>query len=186
MTDRYEGIDEDEIFAYLKKRQGIIEGVCVSGGEPLLQKDIAGLLSRIKELGYDIKLDTNGSRPRELREIVQAGLCDYVAMDIKNSKEKYPITTASDIDLSSIEESVGFLLSGKVEYEFRTTVTRELHSIEDMRSIGEWIKGARRYYLQSFIDSGNLIGEGMSAYSPEQMQLLCDAVREYVPTASVR
>lgn len=186
VTDAPDALCEEEVFAYLKKRQGILEGVVVSGGEPTLQKDIVPFLEKVKALGYAVKLDTNGTNPAVLHEIVERGLCDYVAMDIKNSREKYSATAACSVDVSAVEQSVAFLLSGRVEYEFRTTVTRELHSVGDMRSIGEWIRGAERYFLQTFTDSGCLVGEGMSALSAEETAELADTVRPYVGSVSVR
>lgn len=186
VTEIPERVSEEELFAFLKKRRGILDGVVISGGEPTLQKDIIPFLERIKALGYSVKLDTNGTNPDVLGEIVMLGLCDYVAMDIKNSREKYSLTAGCDVDIKAVEKSVSFLLSDKVDYEFRTTLTRELHGEENMRGIGEWIKGAKRYFLQTFVDSGSLVGEGMSAYSPEETAVLADAVRPYVPSVSVR
>ncbi len=186
VTDAPERFDEEELFAFLKKRRGILDGVVVSGGEPTLQKNLVPFLHRIKELGYSVKLDTNGTAPDVLREIIVSGLCDYVAMDIKNSREKYSLTAGCEADIGAVEKSVELLLSGKVEYEFRTTVTRELHTGEDIRAIGEWIRGASRYFLQTFANSGALVGSGMSAYSEEEMRTLADVVRPYVGCVSVR
>ncbi|MBO5421705.1 MAG: anaerobic ribonucleoside-triphosphate reductase activating protein [Clostridia bacterium] len=179
--------DEEEIISYLYKRKGIIDGVCITGGEPLLQKDIAEFLQKIKATGLPVKLDTNGSYPQKLRELVEKGLVDYVAMDIKNSKEKYAETIGlSDYDLSKVEESVEFLLSGAVDYEFRTTVVREFHTQEDILNIASWISDAKRYFLQGFVDSGNLIGSGMSAYIPQEMVEICTKAQEIVPNTVLR
>ncbi len=186
VTDQPSVMSVDEVMEYLKKRIGILDGVCVSGGEPTLQKDLLGFLEEIKALGYSVKLDTNGTSPGVIKEAVERGLCDYVAMDIKNSREKYQKTAASCVDMSLIEQSVDYLLGGAVDYEFRTTVTRQLHTEDDIRAIGEWIKGAKRYFLQTFVCSGELVGEGMSAYSNDEMNALAEAVREYVPNACVR
>lgn len=179
--------DEEEIISYLYKRKGIIDGVCITGGEPLLQKDIAEFLQKVKATGLPVKLDTNGSYPQKLRELVEKGLVDYVAMDIKNSKEKYSETIGlSDYDLSKVEESVEFLLSGAVDYEFRTTVVREFHTQEDILNIANWISDAKRYFLQGFVDSGNLIGSGMSAYRPQEMVEICTKAQEIVPNTVLR
>lgn len=186
VTEAPDCIGEEELFSFLEKRLGILDGVVVSGGEPTLQKDIIPFLERIKSLGYAVKLDTNGTNPDVLCEIVKRGLCDYVAMDIKNPREKYSLAIGCDADIAAVEESVLILLSDKVDYEFRTTVTRELHDEADMRLIGEWIKGAKRYFLQTFVDSGSLVGEGMSAYSSEEMHKLADVLRPYVSSVSVR
>ena len=180
-------IPEGEVFAHLKKRQGILDGVAVSGGEPLLQGDIEEFLSQIKELGYKIKLDTNGSFPEKLKLIIDKGLCDYVAMDIKNSKERYPETIGIDkFDISLMEKSVDILMSSDVEFEFRTTVTKNFHTIKDIENIGEWVKGVKNFYLQHFVDSGNLIDSNVEGVSKEEMQEMLVAIRKYVPTAEIR
>lgn len=158
-------IPEHELLAFLKKRRGLLDGVCVTGGEPLLHADLAPLLSSIRSLGFAVKLDTNGSFPERLKELVRLGLLDYVAMDIKNAPSKYPPTVGCPgVRLDSIQESVRFLLSGAVDYEFRTTMVKEFHTEEDFRSIGRWIAGARRYFLQGFVDSGHLVGFRESAH----------------------
>lgn len=180
-------LSEDELFAFLQKRRGVLDGVCVTGGEPLLQKGIGGLLRRIKDLGFDVKLDTNGYYPEALKALVSEGLVDYVAMDIKNSPALYAKTAGLEaLELSRIEESVRFLMSGAVEYEFRTTVTRELHDKGSLVEAAEFIKGAKRYYLQTFIDSGDLVGGTFSAYSKSEMEELLKAVKAFVPTAQLR
>ena len=181
-------ITEEEFFAYLKKRQGILDGVVVTGGEPLLQKDIEDFLRKIKSLGYEIKLDTNGTFPEKLKNIVNEGLVDYVAMDIKNAPEYYAITSGKeDIDLTKIKESVYFLINeAQVEYEFRTTVIAQFHSESVMDEIGEMIKGAKNYYLQGFVDSGDLIGENLSALPKANMQKMADRVSQYVQNVSLR
>ncbi|MBP3442997.1 MAG: anaerobic ribonucleoside-triphosphate reductase activating protein [Clostridia bacterium] len=185
--DNENTFDEDEIIAYLHKRKGIIDGVCITGGEPLLQKDIAEFLRKVKATGMPVKLDTNGSYPEKLRELVSEGLIDYVAMDIKNSKDKYPITVdIDDYDISKVDESIRFLMSDAVDYEFRTTVVKEFHTAEDIVAITEWIKGAKRYFLQGFVDSGNLIGSGLSAYRPQEMVEICTKAQEIVPNTVLR
>ena len=180
-------IDKSEIFDHLKKRQGILDGIVISGGEPLLQNGIDEFLSEIKELGYEIKLDTNGSFPEKLKNIIDAKLCDYVAVDIKNSKEKYCETVGlENFDVSLIEKTVDILMNGNVDFEFRTTVTKNFHTIEDIEHIGEWIKGVERYYLQNFVDSGNLIDNSVEGVSKEIMYEMLDVVEKYVPTAELR
>ena len=161
--DMSAGIDTAEILDYLKKRQGILEGVCISGGEPLLQPDIKDFIKEIKELGYSVKLDTNGCFPDKLKDLVNSGLVDYVAMDIKNSKAKYANTVGvTNFDIAPIEESVEFLKEGHVDYEFRTTVVKELHNVEDAQDIGVWLKGATRCFVQNFVDSGEIIQSGLN------------------------
>ncbi len=180
-------ISSAEILSFLKKRQGVLEGVCVTGGEPLLHAELPDFLREVKALGYKIKLDTNGSFPDRLRALAEEGLIDYVAMDIKNTREKYRETAdCPSLDIRKIEESVSFLLSGRVDYEFRTTVVRELHALQDIDEIGRWIAGAERYFLQGFVDSGNLIAEGFSAYSPETMAKMREKAAVYVKNAEIR
>jgi pyruvate formate lyase activating enzyme len=144
-------------------------------------------MKKVKELGFLIKLDTNGSYPDRLQDIVSTGLVDYVAMDIKNCREKYPVTVGlPSYDIRPIEESVAFLLSGAVDFEFRTTVVREFHTVEDVQAIGEWIAGVPRYFLQNFVDSGALIGEGMHSVSPEILQEMQKSLVPYGIRAEIR
>lgn len=181
-------LTDDEVFDFLRRRRGVLDGVAVTGGEPLLHKDIPEFLERVKELGYKIKLDTNGSNPALLREIVEKKLVDRVAMDIKNSPELYAETIGFEhFDLAPVEESKNLLLSGSMDYEFRTTVVNGIHTRESLIEAAKWIRGAKEYYLQQFKDSGNLVlGEGLSAYDEKQMRALADAVREYIPAVEVR
>ena len=134
-----EHYSEDEIFSFLKKRQGLLDGVAITGGEPLLQKDIIAFIKKIKELGYAVKLDTNGSFPERLQEIISEGLVDYIAMDIKNCKEKYSLTAGADIDFALIEKSTELIKNSGIPHEFRTTVVRELHTEEDIISIARFL-----------------------------------------------
>lgn len=178
---------EDSILDFLKKRQGVVEGVAITGGEPLLHADIPQFLEKIKALGFKIKLDTNGTNPKLLKTIVESKLVDRVAMDIKNSPERYPVTTGVNVDMAAVTESKDYLLSGVVNYEFRTTVVKGLHTKESLVKAAEWIAGAKEYYLQQFKDSGNLISaEGFSAFNEKEMYELCEAVKKYVPQAKVR
>ena len=180
-------LSEDEVLKFLKKRQGVLEGVAVTGGEPLLHADMPQLLRKIKDLGYKIKLDTNGSNPKLLKEIVEAGLVDRVAMDIKNSPEMYPETVGCRVSMAAVEESKDFLLSGTVDYEFRTTVVKGIHTEESLIEAARWIAGAKEYYLQQFKDSGNLIKpDELTAFDEKEMHALADAVRKYVPAVEVR
>ena len=186
-VDDVEEYSEDYILSYLKKRQGILDGVAITGGEPLIQKDIRAFILKVRALGYPVKLDTNGTRPELLKELVSEGLVDYVAVDIKNSKERYAETAGMPaLDLSPIEETVSFLLRGTVPYEFRTTVVREYHTIEDIGKIGQWIRGADRYFLQKFVDSGSLIGENMSEVPKSEMIAMQKEAEKYVKSVAIR
>lgn len=187
VVDDSELLSADEILRYLAKRRGILDGVCVSGGEPLLQPDIESLLRAIRDLGLQVKLDTNGTLPHRLADVTAKGLVDYVAMDIKNAPSRYPETVGcAQVDLDAVRESASLLMRGNIPYEFRTTVVRELHGDDEIEEIGRWIAGAERYFLQGFIDSGNLIGGGLSAYTKEEMERLCAVAARYVPSAAVR
>lgn len=181
-------ITEDEFFDYLKKRQGILDGVCVTGGEPLIQNDIEDFLKKIKSFGYQIKLDTNGSYPEKLKKLVREDLVDYVAMDIKNSPEFYSVTAGKDdVDFEKIKQSIDFLINeADIEYEFRTTVVAEFHNEEVFDDIGKLIKGAKNYYLQGFVDSGDLIGKNLTALPKQIMQKIAKRVEPYVENVGIR
>ena len=181
-------IPESDIFDLLRKRKGILDGVCITGGEPLLFGDeLKSFIIKIKELGYAVKLDTNGSFPDRLASLIEADLIDKVAMDIKNSPAKYGLTAGvENFDMSPILESIELLKSSGIDYEFRTTVVKELHSASDLEEIGKMIAGAKEYYLQSFVDSGDLIGEGLSAPSPEDMEAYRKIAEKYVPNTQIR
>ena len=183
-----ECLTDDEVFGFLKKRRGVLDGVAVTGGEPRLHADMPSFLARGKELGYKIKLDTNGSNPELLSEIVKNKLVDRVAMDIKNAPEEYARTIGlKSFDIAPVERSKEMLLRGDIDYEFRTTVVKGIHTKESLIGAAKWIEGAKEYYLQQFKDSGNLIlPDGLSAYDEKQMHALADAVRDYVPTVEVR
>ncbi|MBQ8528438.1 MAG: anaerobic ribonucleoside-triphosphate reductase activating protein [Clostridia bacterium] len=177
-------ISEGEFFSFLESRRGRLRGVCVSGGEPTLHRELPEFLKKIKALGFAVKLDTNGYRPEVLRELLSEGLVDYVAMDIKSSPEGYGRCVGIEaIDLKPIYESAAQLMEGKVDFEFRTTVVKELHTKEDIVSIGRWLAGEESFFLQSFKDSGDILCEGMSAYSDGEMRELESALREYIPRA---
>ncbi len=178
---------EEEVLSYLKKRHGILDGICLTGGEPLLHAGVESFLASVKELGYAVKLDTNGTFPERLAALLDAGLLDYVAMDIKNRKEKYPLTVGIEgFPLDAVERSVALLLSGKVDYEFRTTVVKGLHTVEDIAAIGAWIRGAEKYFLQQFVDSGDLICSGLSAESVENMRKMREEAAKFVKKTDIR
>lgn len=180
-------ISQESFFEFLSKRKGLLDGVCISGGEPLLQKEIRLLISKIKALGFLVKLDTNGSFPDKLKELVESGLVDYVAMDIKNSPANYTKTAGTTKDvLLKIMESVAFLLGSSLEYEFRTTVVKELHTKDDFIEIGKWIQGSKKYFLQNFVDSGDIIQPGLHGVEKAELEMFADTVRKYVPSVQIR
>ncbi len=186
-------LSEDEVCSFLLRRQHVLSGVCITGGEPTLHPDLPDLIRRIRALGYLVKLDTNGTNPQMLRALLQDGLIDYCAMDIKNAPEKYAATVGSPgnseavFDLSAVKESVQILLrQRKIPYEFRTTVVAELHSAADFPAIAKWIAGANAYYLQSFVDSTGVLTPGFHAPSAESMQSYADLCRPFIPNTNLR
>ncbi len=187
-------ISQDEFFAFLETRQGKLDGVCITGGEPLLQTDIADFIRKIRALGFSVKLDTNGAFPERLASLLDEGLLDYVAMDFKNSPEKYPLTVGiSDFDISPVLESAALLMNSSVSHEFRTTLVKGLHTAEDVHAMGRALKGAKNYYLQSFVDSGCLIGFpadrpqlDMSGFLKDEMAEFLRILSQYVENADLR
>ena len=175
-------VPEEEFFAFLNKRKNILEGVAITGGEPTLQKDLKDFIAKIKDLGLLVKLDSNGMRPQDLKELVAANLIDDLAMDIKSSKEKYGETVGiANFDIKPIEESVDFLMEGRVPYEFRTTVLKPFHTQEVFEGIADWIGGCEKYFLQSYVDSHRILKDFLpeeekakyavpfEAYTPQEM-----------------
>lgn len=178
---------EEEILNFLSSRKHILEGLCISGGEPTMQTDLIDFIRKVKSMGYSVKLDTNGTHPELLRELIEDQLIDMVAMDIKNSQESYSKTSGIDtLNINSIEESVNLLKEGRLPYEFRTTIVRELHTKKDMVAIGKWLSGSSPYYLQAFVDSGDLIGTNLTGYSKQELIELLEIVRPYLPNSSLR
>ncbi len=185
--DENEPFTEQEILDYLEKRKNTLEAVCITGGEPLLEKDLPQFLEKIKATGKLIKLDTNGYLSKRLKTILDAGLVDYVAMDIKNSPEKYPLTAGLEgMNMDPIYESIDAIMNANIDYEFRTTVVKELHSEEDFEKISEMIKGCKKYFIQSFTDSGNILGNGLSAPSREELFNFLATVRKNGIQAELR
>ncbi len=182
-----EHISVDEIESFLKKRQGILDGVAITGGEPLLQKDIKDFIKTVRSYGFLVKLDTNGSYPEKLKELIDEGLVDYVAMDIKNSPEKYSVTVGvENFDLTPVQKSIDILRNSKIDFEFRTTVVKELHEAEDFEKIGKWLEGTKKYFLQQFVDSGDLLCGGMSAHDEDTLRGFLEIVQKYIPGAELR
>ncbi len=182
---------EEDFFDFLETRRGRLSGVAITGGEPLMQEDMPDFIRRIRELGFAVKLDTNGSWPERLRAIVEEGLVEYVAVDVKNCREKYAATsgldeTAAAVLLPRVYESIGFLMEGHVDFEFRTTVVKELHEDDDFRRIGEWLAGDEKFFLQGFSDSGNILSPGLSAHAKEDMERFAEILRPSIPKIALR
>jgi len=178
--------DESGLLDFLQSRKGKLTGVCITGGEPTLNPGLPSFIHKIKAMGFSVKLDTNGSNPRMLRELLDSGLPDYVAMDIKNSPERYSLTCGGVDVLDKVRQSVSILMNDSVAYEFRTTVCHPLHTSEDMVSIGKWLQGAKAYYLQQFIDSGDLVGTGITSPDKKTMEDLRQAVLPYINNTHLR
>lgn len=199
-------IPMDEIMAFLKKRQGILDGVCITGGEPTLQPELEEFIREVRELGYLIKLDTNGYRPQVLERLLEKDLLDYVAMDIKASKANYARTVGFDRDLPTgdtgfsitpIEESVEILKGSNIDYEFRTTVVKGIHCIEEFEEIGKWLSGCKACYLQAFQENENVLAARLtvsetdgctkfSCFSRTDMEQMAGLVEKYVEKVSIR
>ena len=180
-------MEEEELLAFLKKRKGLLDGVAFTGGEPLLRDNLDGLFLKIREIGYPIKLDTNGTHPDRLRRLMEQELVQYVAMDIKNSPDRYAETVGlPSFDLSPVRESVSLLMTGRTDYEFRTTTVAEFHDGESFRKIGEWIRGAKRYYLQKFTDRESVPFAGLHAPDDSKMHEYLDIMKPFVDLAELR
>ena len=180
-------IPEEEVLSYLKKRTGVLDAVCISGGEPTLQKDLPFFIEKVKNLGYKVKLDTNGTNPELIKTLFSNKLCDYFAMDIKNDKFSYAKIIGFDkFDTVKIEKSVEFFLSNKVDYEFRTTLVKEFHKTENIALIGEWIKGANKYFLQKFKDGQTNINGGLSDIELETAKKYIQILKPMIKTVKLR
>lgn len=180
--------ENEELLSFLKKRAGVLDGVCITGGEPTLMPGLGDLIAGIKDLGYSVKLDTNGTRPDVLKALLDRNLLDYVAMDIKNSPRKYTMTAGlpSNYDLTPIFESKDILMSNIVDFEFRTTVAKPFHQTEDFYEIGEWLNGNEKYYLQQFKDSGDIIGKEIFPCNESEMENFLNILLPFVPNAQLR
>jgi len=179
-------MDTEDLLAFLKSRVGKLTGVCITGGEPTLYAKLPERIRQIKDLGFAVKLDTNGSNPEMLRDLIKEGLLDYVAMDIKNDPDGY-VQTCGGVDiLDRVKESAELLMNGNTDYEFRTTVCAPLHTPKRLEAIGRWLAGANAYYLQQFVDSGDLLGSGMRPLTMEELEKLHKAVLPYIKNTSLR
>ncbi len=180
-------IPEEEILSYLEKRKGIIDGLCVSGGEPTLQKDLPLFLEKVKKIGLKIKLDTNGTSPENIKTFNENGLVDYFAMDIKNDRDSYAKIIGFDkYDTSKVEKSVEYFLTGKADYEFRTTLINEYHTKHNIKKIGEWIKGANKYFLQKFRESDTCIDRGLTEVDIKVATSFIDILSPFIKKVSLR
>ena len=178
-------ISEKEFFEFLLSRKGKLDGVCITGGEPTLYPSLPDLIRRIRKMGFLVKLDSNGAVPEMLEYLLREELLDYVAIDIKNAPSRYAEICGADV-IANVKKSVALLKNSHAEYEFRTTVCHPFHSPKCMEEIGQWLRGAKRYYIQPFVDSGNLHGSGISAMAKSELEALLSAVKPYIPAAELR
>lgn len=179
-------LTQEDIFAFLRKRRNVLEGICLTGGEPLIQSGVEEFLTAVKKLGYKVKLDTNGAYPDRLQRLIQDGLVDYVAMDVKNSKPLYAATCGSNVNTDDICRSVEILKRGNVDYEFRTTVTATFHTEQSVLDTARWLEGATRWYLQQFKDSGQLLDDTVIGYGDDTLKRFAQLARKFVPETHVR
>ena len=186
MPDTCDVIPFEEVYVYLKKRKGVLDAVVITGGEPTLEKDLKEMIIKIKELGYLVKLDSNGTNPEKLKELVNEGLIDYIAMDIKNSFVSYQKTAGVALKLEKIKESINYIMSCGVDYEFRTTIIKEYHTAKDMREIGELIKGAKKYRLQKFVDHGTCLIDGLHEVPIDEAEAYKTILKEYIDNVDLR
>ena len=180
-------IPEEEILSYLESRKGVIDAVVITGGEPTLHKELPSFIKKVKEMGFLVKLDTNGTNPEMVKELINNNLLDYLAMDIKNSKEKYALTAGLNVlDLNNLQKTIDFLMENHIDYEFRTTLIDEFHKMEDIDSIGKWLKGCKHFRLQKFIDNENCIKRGLHEVNKENALNFKDVLKNYISDVELR
>lgn len=179
-------IEEDEVFDYIRSRKGLVDALAITGGEPTLHRDLPLFVHRARELGVRIKLDTNGTNPEMLRGLIEAGMVDYVAMDIKNTPAKYSLTAGVPFDCDKVQASIDLLKEGKVDYEFRTTVVEGHHTVEDIEEIAKWIAPCNRYYLQCFADKGGNLVDGLKGVSEQEMCLMQEVASRHIDKVGIR
>lgn len=169
VTNNYNEISFGSIYEYLKKRIGILDGVCITGGEPLIHADIKDYIKKIKDLGYLVKIDTNGCNPKLLKELIDLKLVDYIAMDIKNIYSKYDITSGVKVNIDNIKKSISIIENSGIDYEFRTTIVKEFHSTQDIKEILSYISSNSNYYIQNFKNSNDVFNRNLSSFSEKEL-----------------
>ena len=186
MNNNCEKIDEKEVFKYLEKRKGLLDGVCISGGEPLLQKDIEYFIRKVKDLGYKVKLDTNGSSPKKLKQLIEEGLIDYVAMDIKNDFLNYDKTAGMCTNIDNIKKSIEIIENSNIEYEFRTTIVKQFHDVGKLEKIIQYIGPNARYYIQNYQDCSSVLQRGLDGFDEEELLNIKNTLGVKYPNLVVR
>jgi len=180
-------IPEKEVLGYLDKRFGLLDAVCISGGEPTIQPDLKDFITKVKNIGYKVKLDTNGTNPAVLQDLIDSKLIDYVAMDIKNSEEGYCMTTGlKSVEFDKISHSIEILKSGKVDYEFRTTIVKEFHNQNNIVAIGNLLKGAKILYLQKFVNNDNCINQSLTSVDKETAEKYREILNKSIKEVKLR
>lgn len=186
MNNNCEKIDEKEVFKYLEKRKGLLDGVCISGGEPLLQKDIEYFIRKVKDLGYKVKLDTNGTSPKKLKQLIEEGLIDYVAMDIKNDFLNYDKTAGMCTNIDNIKKSIEIIENSNIEYEFRTTIVKQFHDVGKLEKIIQYIGPNARYYIQNYQDCSSVLQRGLDGFEEEELLNIKNTLGVKYPNLVVR
>lgn len=182
-------ISEDALFRFLEKRKGLLDGVVITGGEPTIHKNLPQFIKKIKDMGFLFKLDSNGTNPEMLEQLLKENLLDYVAMDIKGSPENYAKCTGAPVDLEKITKSRDLIMNSGVDYEFRTTIMPKLHNIEEIKKILAFIKGAKRYYLQNFRPDGGCLNpdfEKEQGFAPHEMTYFFETIKLEITECGVR
>ena len=177
-------IPEEEIFSFLEKRRGKLDAVAITGGEPCIQPDLPEFMRELKDMGYKVKLDTNGSCPGALEKVLP--LVDYIAMDVKAPPEKYSYIAGADVNIDDIKKSIRLIINSGKEHEFRTTVFRGCFRAGDFKKIGEMIEGANKHYIQNFLPSGKVLSEGLESCSDEELESFRDVLEGFAGECGVR
>lgn len=186
LTGPGEQIPLQELMAFLEKRRGILDGVCITGGEPLLQPQLPELIRQIRALGFSVKLDTNGTHPDRLAALLEAGLPDYVAMDVKNCPARYSETAGVPVDLQAVGESMALLRKSKIPYEFRTTVVREFHTSADLLETARWLQPEDPWFLQQFRPGDTVLRPGLHPWEETELASLLKTIQLHIPLARLR
>jgi len=181
-----ETLNEADLYGYLEERRGLVDAVCITGGEPTLHRDLPIFIHKIRALGYRVKLDTNGTNPEMVEALLAANMLDYVAMDVKNTVDLYPMTAGVAVDQRKIDRTIALLMAGKIGYEFRTTVVDGHHTVEGIRDIARRIEGAEQYYLQCFTDNGGNLTAGLKGVDEDTMRRMAEAAKPYVKKVAIR
>ena len=185
--DKASPITEEEIFTFLQKRKNVLSGICITGGEPTLQSDLTDFIRKVRDLGYKIKLDTNGYRPDVILALLKDNLLDYIAMDIKSGFSNYAnVSGVPNLDISKIKESISIIENSGIDFEFRTTVVKDLHCEQDFYEIKEMLSSDSSYFIQSFKDSGNILTPGLTSCDIDTLNQYLTIIKNKLPNSKLR